>query len=103
MNIQITSFSSLTPLSKNKPKFNSDLYNNKKIHSTNKNTLDVTPKIKAKKPNIIKTQLSLKTTSNVIQPSIQANKKGVLLYQQIEGDKIFLNGNELTNRFQFKV
>ena len=103
MNIQITSFSSLTPLSKNKPKVNSDLYNNKKLHSTNKNTLDVVPKVKAKKSNIINAQLSLKTTSNIVQPSIQANKKGVLLYQQIEGDKIFLNGNELTNRFQFKV
>ena len=103
MNIQTTSFSSLTPLSKNKPKANSALYNNKKLHSTNKIAIDVVPKVKTNKPNIIKSQLSLKTTSNVIQPSIQADKKGVLLYQQIEGDKIFLSGNELTNRFQFKV
>lgn len=37
------------------------------------------------------------------QPNIRLNNKGVQLYQQIERGKLFTNGAELVNRFNFKA
>lgn len=48
-------------------------------------------------------RLSIKITSSRIQPPAVAEKKGVLLYQQLERNKLFSNGTELINRFNFKV
>ena len=41
--------------------------------------------------------------STVAQPIAVADKKGVLLYQQIERNKLFSNGTELVNRFHLKT
>lgn len=49
------------------------------------------------------TRFSIKMTSNGIQPAAVAEKKGVLLYQQLERNKLFNNGSELVNRFNYKV
>ena len=57
-------------------------------------------KIPAKKLNNILV-LSKKTT--VAQPITVADKKGVLLYQQIEKNKLFSNGTKLINRFHLKT
>ncbi len=56
--------------------------------------------IPAKKLNNILV-LSKKTT--VVQPITVADKKGVLLYQHIERNKLFSNGAELINRFHLKT
>lgn len=48
-------------------------------------------------------RLSIKITSSRIQPAAVAEKKGVLLYQQLERNKLFSNGTELINRFNFKA
>ena len=40
--------------------------------------------------------------SNMQSPAA-ADKKGVLLYQQIERNKLFSNQSELLNRFNYKV
>lgn len=55
------------------------------------------------KKGMNKPTLSIRTVSNNIQPPALADKKGVLLYQQIERNKLFSNGNELINRFNLKV
>ena len=61
------------------------------------------------KKNIKKPQLSLRTASNIeesahiTQQRGVADKKGVLLYQQIERNKLISNKPELVNRFNFKV
>ena len=47
--------------------------------------------------------LVLSKKTFVIQPRSGANKKGVLLYQQVERNKLFPSGVELTNRFHHKV
>ena len=72
------------------------------FNKLNKNTpkqlfLSITPKKSFN--NVL--VLSNKTTAS--QPIITTNKKGVLLYQQVERNKLFSNGAELINRFNFKV
>lgn len=101
MDIRITSAPSLTPKLKTNTKINSALYVNKNSRATNKNSLLALPKVNTL--NSIKPKLSIKITSNLIQPQTQADRKGVLLYQQVERNKIFSNNSELINRFQFKV
>ena len=39
----------------------------------------------------------------MIQPPTVADKKGGLLYQQTEKNKLFSNQSELVNRFNFRV
>lgn len=70
----------------------------KKSQSINNNNLLVLSNKKSTKP-----QFSIKITSNIIQPAAVADKKGVLLYQQVERNKLFLNQSELVNRFNYKV
>lgn len=48
-------------------------------------------------------RISIKIRSARIQPPAVAEKKGVLLYQQLERNKLFANGTELINRFNFKA
>jgi len=61
------------------------------------------------KKNTHTPQYSIKATSDMIQPasmagtSSVADKKNVLLYQQIERNKLFSNNSELVNRFNYKV
>ncbi len=70
----------------------------KKISSANKNNLLI-----LSNNNIHKPRLPVKISSNMVQPATVTSKKRVLLYQQIERNKIFSNGAELINRFHFKV
>ena len=95
MNIQITPFSNATTLTKTSVK----------PRTANKNLL-VTPKVKLNQPSINKSRFSLELTSNTIQPmEIRTlnNKKGILLYQNIERDNLFSNNVELVNRFHYKI
>ena len=70
----------------------------KKSSSINNNNIPILPKRSSNNPNF-----SIKISSSMIQPSAVADKKGVLLYQQIERDKLFTNQSELVNRFNYKV
>lgn len=70
----------------------------KKTRSINNNSILV-----LSKKNISKPQFSIRTTSSVIQPATVADKKGVLLYQQVERNKLFSNQSELVNRFNYRV
>lgn len=55
------------------------------------------------KKNTNSPQLSLKITPNINQtPNVPGEKK-VLLYQQIERNKLFSNNSELVNRFNYKA
>lgn len=50
-----------------------------------------------------KPKLALMVTPNINQIPNATGKKKVLLYQQIEGNKLFSNNSELANRFNYKV
>ena len=136
MDVRITPYSRLVPLSKYHPKTNSVYSRNhpsslntsnndssnrilllksktrldrphylnppKNIRSNNNNLLLITRKNS-------KPQFSLNMSPNMIQPansvqtsSVAGNKK-VLLYQQIERNKLSLGGAELINRFNYRV
>lgn len=75
----------------------------KKPRSTNSDNLLILSK------KNIKPQLSLRTTSNIDQTAHiaqqrgVADKKGILLYQQTERNKLLPNNSELVNRFYFKT
>ena len=55
------------------------------------------------KKNTNSPQLSLKITPNINQTPNVSGEKKVLLYQQIERNKLFSNNSELVNRFNFKA
>ena len=77
-----------------------DLKPAKSIRSNNNNLLLITKKN-------TKPQFSLKMSpnisSNMIQPPSVAGNKRVLLYQQIERNKLSSDGVELINRFNYRV
>lgn len=56
-----------------------------------------------KKTNDLNNILVLSKKKSITQPTAVSDKKGVLLYQNVERDKLFSNGAELINRFHFKV
>ena len=102
MELRITPLSHFATYNKTKAK-NSDSTFNTKKPATNKSLL-ILSKTKVKQPSINKPQPSIKLSSNIFQPiSINNNRKGVLLYQQIERDNSFSNKGELVNRFHFKI
>ena len=70
----------------------------KKARSINNNSILVLSKRNSNKP-----KFSIRITSDMIQPPAAADKKGVLLYQQIERNKLFSNQSEVVNRFNYKV
>ena len=70
----------------------------KKPGAIDSNSILILSKRKSDNPNF-----SIKITSSMIQPPTVADKKGVLLYQQIERNKLFSNQSELVNRFNYKV
>lgn len=100
MDIRITPFTNLrtqpkTTIADDRNRF-TDV--NKSHKTTPKRLLlSITPK---KNLNNV---LVLSKTTTVSQPIVAADKKGVLLYQQVERNKLFSNGPELINRFHFKV
>ena len=54
--------------------------------------------------NVKQAQLPLNMTSNSFQaPTTLMSKKGIVTYQQIEREKLFSEGIELTNRFSKRV
>ena len=102
MDIKITPFSTLrsqpkTNLADNRNRF-TDF--NKSPATKSRQLLLLTKKTPTKNLNNMLV-LSKKTT--VAQPIAVADKKGLLLYQQIERNKLFSNGTELINRFQHKT
>lgn len=106
----------ITPLSnvvKSRPKSTQELNHSRFITAKKlKQPTQATPLTKKKiaknhllvlsKKGINKPTLSVKTFSNRIQAPALADKKGVLLYRQIENNKL-LHGAELANRFNYKV
>lgn len=70
----------------------------KKPRSTNKQSFLI-----LSKNNINKPALPLSTASNIAQASGITDKKGVLLYQQIERNKVLPGNYELINRFHLKT
>ena len=110
MELRITPLSHFATYNKTKAKNNDSTFNTKNpttfstTKSTKNKSLLILSKIKADQPSINKPQSSIKLSSNVFQPiSISNNRKGVLLYQQIERDDSFSNRGELINRFHFKI
>ena len=102
MDIKITPFSTLrtqpkTNLADNRNRF-TDF--NKSPATKSRQLILSTKKTPVKNLNNMLV-LSKKTT--VAQPIAVTDKKGLLLYQQIERNNLFSNGTELINRFQLKV
>jgi hypothetical protein len=102
VDIRITPFSTLrsqpkTNLADNRNRF-TDF--NKSPATKSRQLLLSTNKTPTKNLNNILV-LSKKTT--VARPIAVADKKGLLLYQQIERNKLFSNGTELINRLQLKT
>lgn len=102
MDIRITPFSTLrsqpkTNLADNRNRF-TDF--NKSPATKSRQLILSTTKTPVKNLNNILV-LSKKTT--VTQPIAATDKKGLLLYQQIERNKLFSNGTELINRFHLKT
>jgi len=95
---KISSFYSRESTQFDKLKRTSPTIQNKKLRSINNNSLLVLSKKNTSKP-----QFSIRITSSMIQPAATADKKGVLLYQQIERNKLFSNQSELVNRFNYRV
>ena len=102
MELRITPLSHFATYNKTKAKNNYSTFSTTKP-TANKSLL-ILSKIKADQPSTNKPQPSIKLSSNIFQPiSINNNRKGVLLYQQIERDDSFSNRGELINRFHFKI
>ena len=131
MDVRITPILRLVPLSKSSPNINS-VHNRNRFSSLNISNRSspnrnnfIAKKIQLDKPqylipakslrlntnnllliskkNTNSPQLSLKITPNINQtPNVPGEKK-VLLYQQIERDKLFSTNSELVNRFNFKA
>ena len=102
MDIRITPFSNFEPLTKSRATHQHSTNYQKKSRSIKTGNSLTSPKRNVFQP-AIKPKLSIKITSNTVQPSIAMNKKGILLYQQTERNKLYANGTELINRFNFKV
>lgn len=58
---------------------------------------------KISQPKNLNNIFILSKKTSVVQPNALTDKKGVLLYQQIERNKLFSNGTELLNRFNLKT
>ena len=131
VDVRITPILRLVPLSKSSPNINS-VHNRNRFSSLNISNRSspnrnnfIAKKIQLDKPqylipakslrlntnnllliskkNTNSPQLSLKITPNINQtPNVPGEKK-VLLYQQIERDKLFSNNSELVNRFNYKA
>ena len=102
MDIKITPFSTLrsqpkTNLADNRNRF-TDF--NKSPATKSRQLLLPAKKTPIKNLNNI---LVLSGKATVAQSITIVDKKGILLYQQIERNKLFSNGTELINRFQHKT
>jgi hypothetical protein len=105
MDMHITSFSTFKAQPKTSFTDNPTRFTNFNKSSTKKSKKLLLPpiateKVSKKKLNNI---LILSKKTLVLQPKSGADKKGVLLYQQVERNKLFSNRSELINRFHHKV
>ena len=104
MDIRIKPFSPYIPNTKNRVKQSTNTFpspnsdKSEKLSTQLSLTATTAPKKSAKNDLI----LSLRKIT-LARPMEGADKKGVLLYQQIERNKLFSNGTELVNRFHFKA
>jgi hypothetical protein len=100
VDIRITPFTNLTPLTKTNIKGTPSNFVKIKIQprTENNNTQIILSENKVYTPDLV-----LKTTSNMVQTESAAKKSGVLLYQQIEGDGFTTSEAELINRFHYQV
>ena len=101
MNIRTISFSTPKFHAKSIYNDNQNLFTSlKKSHKTKPHQLLT---LAEKKPNELNSVFLLSKKNPITQPIAVSDKKGVLLYQNVERDKSFSNGVELINRFHFKV
>ena len=105
MDVRITSFSAF----KSQPKTN---FADKSARFSHLNELSTKKSKQLLHSPISTKKLSTKNLNDIlisskktfaIEPRGKADKKGVLLYQQVEKNKLSLNGAELINRFHHKV
>lgn len=109
MDIRATSFSSL----RSQPKSISLEHHNRSNNINKSSNFSPSTEIKSKRKfltNIPISKTQPKELNNIFilakkegSSQTTADKKGVLLYQQVEKNKITPNGIELLNRFNFKV
>jgi len=99
--IRVSPFSNFPAQTKKSAKISYTTFNNKKSEANN-NLVGFSKK-KTTKLELNTPRLTLKLSSKFIPPREAEDKKGILLYQQIERNKIFNSGNELVNRFHLKV
>ena len=72
--------------------------------TTAKKTQTTNDLVIVKNKNINQTQLPLNIAPKSFQPpTTLMSQKGIVTYQQIERDKVFSEGIELTNRFSQRV
>ena len=111
MDIRTTSFSTL----RSQPKSISLEHHNRSNNINKSSNFNPSTEIKPKRkflsiipisktqPKKLNDTFILPEKSVLTQATATADKKGVLLYQQVEKNKITPNGMELINRFHFKV
>ena len=106
VDIRITPFSA----ARSQPKINIADNRNRLAHfsrSSPSNSKQLTSSSPARKNTATKSLNDILVLTNkpeLAQPSTTiADKKGVMLYQQLERNKLFSNGTELINRFHFRV
>lgn len=105
MQLRVTPISSLSPSIKPQAKEKSIPFNPTDFRTKKSNNLlNATNNISHKSKSY---NTTLSPRLNVVPKQVQSQevgeKRGVLLYQQIERNKIFSDGAELINRFYFKV
>lgn len=105
MELRITPLSNFSPSIKPQTKEKSILFKSADFLIKNNNSLlNSTNNISNKsKSDNTKLSLRLNVEPKQVQSQERGEKKGVLLYQQIERNKIFSVGSELINRFHYKV
>lgn len=85
-----------TPL--DKPSYSNHSIRTKKTGSTNAKHFLILPK-----KNVNKLPVPPGISLSIPQQDSISDKKGILLYQQVERNKLFSNQSELVNRFHFKA
>lgn len=103
MELRITPVSNFSPSIKLRPLESTKTLRSTSFATKKTNSLFDVSNFNNQTKNNKRVSLRLNTISGQIASSNITEKKGVLLYQQIERNKIFSEGTELVNRFHFKV
>ena len=101
MEIRVTPFSNFPAATKKSAKQGYTHFHSKKP-KTSLHLISIAKK-KTSPPELNKPRSALKISSKVVPLREAEEKKGILLYQQIERNKLFNNGNELVSRFHLKA